>query len=113
MNTPQIVLLRIAIFAVALCSACVAAEPGFQSLFNGKDLTGWDGNRDLWTVRDGAITGQTTAEKPLKGNTFLIWTGGDVKNFELRAMFKLVPNNEKNFANSGIQYRSKIVDAAG
>jgi hypothetical protein len=41
----------------------------------------------------------------------LIWQGGDVKNFELRAEFRLLPNNDKNFANSGIQYRSKVVDA--
>ena len=35
-------------------------EPGFRSIFNGTDLTGWDGNRDLWFVKDGAIFGQTT-----------------------------------------------------
>ena len=40
------------------------SERGFKSLFNGKDLTGWDGNPKLWSVKDGAITGQTTAENP-------------------------------------------------
>ena len=87
-------------------------EKGFQSLFNGKDLTGWDGNPKLWSVKDGAITGQTTAENPAKGNTFLIWTNGSPGDFELRASFKLTPGDDKGFANSGIQYRSRIFDPA-
>ncbi|PYJ05247.1 MAG: hypothetical protein DME25_08770 [Verrucomicrobia bacterium] len=84
----------------------------FQSVFNGKDLTGWDGNPKLWSVKDGAITGQTTAENPAKGNTFLIWTNGTVADFELRCSFKIVPGDAKGFGNSGIQYRSKILNAA-
>ena len=44
-----------------------AAEDGFKSIFNGKDLTGWNGNPKLWSVRDGAITGQTTADNPTQG----------------------------------------------
>ena len=86
-------------------------EKDFKSLFNGKDLRGWDGNPKLWSVKDGAIVGQTTAENPTKGNTFLIWTNGTVGDFELRCSFKITPNNEKNSANSGVQYRSKIIDA--
>src|SRR5882724_9528798 len=81
-----------------------------KSIFNGKDLAGWDGHPKLWSVKDGAIVGQTTAENPAKGNTFLIWTNGDVGDFELRCSYKLVANNDKGFANSGIQYRSKILD---
>jgi len=88
------------------------SERGFKSIFNGKDLTGWDGNPKLWSVKDGAITGQTTKENPAKGNTFLIWTNGMVGAFELRCSFKMVPGDEKGFANSGIQYRSKILDPA-
>ena len=88
------------------------AEAGFVSLFNGKDLTGWDGNPKLWSVKDGVITGQTTAENPTKGNTFLIWTNGTVGDFELRCSFKLTPGDDKGFANSGIQYRSKVLDPA-
>src|SRR5437588_4075429 len=87
-------------------------EAGFEKIFNGKDLAGWEGHPKLWFVKDGAITGQTTAENPAKGNTFLIWTNGPVGDFELRCSFKIVPNNDKGFANSGIQYRSKILDPA-
>jgi hypothetical protein len=88
------------------------AEKGFLRIFNGKDLTGWEGNPKLWSVNDGAITGQTTAENPAQGNTFLIWTNGTVADFELRCSFKLVPGDSKGFANSGIQYRSKVMDPA-
>jgi len=76
-------------------------EPGFKSLFNGNDLAGWDGDPKFWSVKDGAVTGQTTAENPTKGNTFLIWRDGPVDDFELRLSFKIVGGN------SGIQYRSK------
>jgi hypothetical protein len=50
-----------------------ADAEGFVSLFDGKSLEGWDGNPKFWSVRDGAITGQTTAENPTQGNTFIIW----------------------------------------
>ncbi len=75
-------------------------------LFNGKDLSGWKGKSDLWSVQDGVITGISTAEKPLKGNTFLVWQGGEVENFKLTLRLKVEGNN-----NSGIQYRSRLVDA--
>jgi hypothetical protein len=88
------------------------AEKGFQRLFNGRDLSGWDGNPKLWSVKDGAITGQTTAENPARGNTFLIWTNGTPGDFEFRCSFKLVPGDAKGFANSGVQYRSRIFDPA-
>ena len=47
-------------------------EPGFRKLFNGRDLTGWAGRPEHWSVRDGAITGVTPAETPAQGNNFLI-----------------------------------------
>ena len=72
-----------------------------KTLFNGKDLTGWDGDPKLWSVRDGAIVGQTSSDAPLGDNSFLIWTGGVLRDFELRVMFRL------ENVNSGIQYRSK------
>jgi uncharacterized protein (TIGR03067 family) len=100
------------ILAGTICSAAGAVEPGFESIFNGKDLTGWEGHPKLWFVKDGAITGQTTAENPAKQNTFLIWKNGNVDDFELRCSYKIVPNNDKGFANSGIQYRSKVFDAS-
>ncbi|MCA9205957.1 MAG: DUF1080 domain-containing protein [Planctomycetales bacterium] len=78
-----------------------ADEAGFKSLFDGESLKGWAGKEQFWSVRDGAITGQTTAENPTKGNTFLIWQDGKLGDFELRLKFRIVGGN------SGIQYRSE------
>jgi len=94
-------------------TSTAATEDGFTPLFNGKDLAGWDGNPALWSVKDGAIVGQTSEQNPIKGNTFLIWTNGIVADFELRSSFKIEPLNSQGFANSGIQYRSKILDPKG
>ena len=80
------------------------AEAGWVDLFNGKDLTGWEGNTELWSVQDGAITGKTTKEAPIKANTFLILKDQEVADFELTFKYKIVNGN------SGIQYRSKVLD---
>ncbi|WP_395740151.1 family 16 glycoside hydrolase [Prosthecobacter sp.] len=84
-----------------------SAQEGFKPLFNGKDLTGWDGNPELWSVEDGCITGKTTGPEQLSYNQFLIWRGGKVKNFELHAKIKQSGNN------TGIQYRSKELPENG
>jgi hypothetical protein len=103
-------LLSLALAAVV--SSAIAADSGFKSIFNEKDLSGWEGNMDFWSVRDGAITGQTSAEKTLKANTFLVYKDAQPENFELRVSFRLTPNNDRNSANSGVQYRSKVMDPA-
>ncbi len=86
-------------------------EPGFRKLFDGRTLAGWEGRPGFWSVQDGAITGRTTKENPLKGNTFLFARadGKDliVDDFELRLSYRITADNDKGFANSGIQYRSK------
>jgi hypothetical protein len=85
---------------------------GQQSLFNGKDLSGWEGLAGFWSVEDGAITGKTTADHQPPANTFLVWKGGDVSDFELRCLVKLTPGDEKHWANSGVQFRSQLMDPA-
>ncbi len=81
------------------------AEPAeMKSIFNGKDLSGWDGDPRLWSVADGVIRGETTDEKKAAGNTFLIWKDGRTKDFDLRLSFRVSSVN-----NSGIQYRSKHI----
>ena len=86
-------------------------EPGFKNLFNGHDLTGWEGRPGHWSVQEGAITGKSTKEHPAKGNNFLIAKDGDknliVNDFELRFLYRIVADNDRGFANSGVQYRSK------
>jgi len=76
----------------------------FVPLFNGKSLEGWDGDARFWRVENGEIIGQSTKAEPAPGNTFLIWEGGEVADFELKVEFKILSGN------SGIQYRSFLVD---
>lgn len=83
--------------------AAASPEPGFKSLFNGSDLKGWEGNPALWSVRDGAITGVTTAETKLTHNTFIVHSAEQFADFELRLSYRIVGGN------SGIQYRSKVL----
>lgn len=82
------------------------AERGFKTIFNGKDLTGWEGDPKYWSVADGALTGVT--DGTLKANSFIIWRGGTVKNFELRVKVKITKGG-----NSGLQYRSAPLPEAG
>jgi type 1 glutamine amidotransferase len=86
------------------CSAAADKDSGFESIFDGKSLKGWDGNPKFWSVEDGAITGQTTEDNPTEGNTFIIWRGGDVGDFELKLEYKIIGHN------SGVQYRSFEVE---
>lgn len=97
---------RIALFVCAglfLASQAASAKEA-KELFNGKDLTGWDADPAVWSVEDGAIVGRTTKDAPLKNNEFLIWKGGDVDDFKLTLKYKI------DGGNSGIQYRSKVLD---
>lgn len=106
-------LVFILINAVLALVSRAEAPASFVPLFNGKDLRGWEGNSSLWSVQNGVIDGRTRADAPINTNTFLIWKGGELKNFELRATFRFLDNNEQRTANSGIQYRSKVLDASG
>ena len=80
--------------------AATADDDGFKPIFDGKSLDGWDGNPVFWRVENGTIVGETTKEKPTKGNTFLIWRNGEPADFELKLEYKLRNHN------SGVQYRS-------
>ena len=80
---------------------------GFVPIFDGKTLKDWDGDPNFWRAENGEIVGETTAEKVVKVNNFLIWRGGTVKDFELKADFKI------NGTNSGIQYRSSELPEIG
>ena len=86
--------------------AAAPAEAKGQALFDGKTLTGWSGMPSHWMVKDGAITGFTTAANPIKNNTFLVWTNGTVADFELHLKYRIQGGN------SGIQYRSELKDPA-
>ena len=79
-------------------------EPGFQAIFDGKTLTGWEGNPTYWRVENGALVGEITSETVIKSNTFIIWTAGRPKDFELKLDYRITAAG-----NSGINYRSARV----
>lgn len=74
---------------------------GFVQIFDGKSLENWDGDPKFWSVQDGMIVGQSTSENRVSYNTFLIWRGETLKDFELKLEVRLTGGN------SGIQYRSR------
>jgi putative membrane-bound dehydrogenase-like protein len=99
---------------LALASSLFAdePEPGFKSIFNGKDLTGWSGEPGRWSVEDGAITGTVLPGNELKKNSFLVWQGGEIDNFELRMKVRWPKwEQSKGMRNSGIQIRSVVLPA--
>lgn len=100
-------LLSTAIACLVFAPSLATAQQGSSeviSLFDAKSLDGWRGRSDLWSVEQGAIVGRTTAEEPLKKNTFLIWEGDLPENFELLVTYWIESGN------SGIQYRSRVLD---
>ncbi len=92
--------------SLILAAGASHAAEKTKPIFNGKDLKGWEGNPAVWSVEDGAIVGRTTADKPIKENTFLIWKDGKVGDFRLTFEYKIEGGN------SGVQYRSKVIDPA-
>ena len=84
------------------CWLVLSAAAEEKRLFNGKDLSGWDGAPGWWHVEDGAVTSESTADKPCLKPNYLTWTGGQPSNFQLTLDFKLSEQ-----ANSGVQIRSE------
>jgi len=86
-----------------------ADHPGYTSLFDGNTLAGWDGHPDVWSVKDGAIVGETTTDRypHTFPNTFLVCRGTEAKDFDLKLEIKV----EKG-GGSGIQYRSSTGNPA-
>jgi hypothetical protein len=79
-------------------------EAGFRQIFDGKTLTGWEGNPAYWRAENGSLVGEITPQTLIKSNTFIIWRGGRPKDFELKLDYRITPDG-----NSGINYRSEVV----
>ena len=75
-------------------------QAGFQPIFDGSSLKGWDGDPAFWKAVGGAIVGESSPDNAVKENTFLIWRGGEPRDFELKVQFRM------SSTNSGIQLRS-------
>ena len=91
-------------FMISFAQSCTSQnkDDGFVKIFDGKTLNGWDADTSFWRVEDGVIVGQVFPGKPLKTNTFLIWRGGQLSDFEFKAEYRISPEG-----NSGVQYRSE------
>jgi serine/threonine protein kinase len=90
--------------------ASAPSEDGLQLLFNGRDLSGWDGDTNLWFVKEGAIFASTSEEGVTRReNTCLIWRE-HVEDFELRLKFRTADVIAEKPANSGVLYRSRRID---
>jgi hypothetical protein len=79
-------------------------EPGFQAIFDGKTLNGWEGDTKYWRAENGVLVGEITPETVIKSNTFIIYTAGRPKDFELKLDYRITSGG-----NSGINYRSARV----
>ena len=95
--------------ALALSASCGIAEvePGFQSVFDGRSLMGWEaGDPVYWSVEEGAITGRITEERPCATNQYLVWRGGELADFELKMESRL---DGEGAVNGGFQFRSRLL----
>jgi hypothetical protein len=79
-------------------------ESGFESIFDGKTLAGWEGNPAYWRAENGSLVGEITAATVIRSNTFIIWRKGRPKDFELKLDYRISADG-----NSGINYRSSVV----
>jgi hypothetical protein len=98
------------LFLVLITESCKLSgqsrpdKEDFVQLFDGKTLNGWEGDPTYWRVENGILVGEITPATIVKNNTFLIWRGGETKDFELKVQFRITANG-----NTGINYRSEEV----
>ena len=102
-----------AVIAIASAKIFAADEAGFEPIFDGKTFTGWKTwDADYWSIKDGAIIGTITKERPLKENRYLIWKGnekapdGELADFELKLKSRV---RGEGAINNGFQFRSKLL----
>lgn len=99
-------LILVATIFISFSATAQHSQDGFRNMFDGTSLKGWKGDTTIWKVVDNTVVGETSAENPLKSNTFLIYDKAQPSDFELVAEFKITATG-----NSGIQYRSTTVDS--
>ncbi len=78
---------------------------GFEQIFDGETLDGWEGDPVYWSVENGNLKGEVTPETLLKNNTFIIYQDDQPDDFELKLEVKIAESG-----NSGINYRSEKID---
>ena len=79
-------------------------ESGFERIFDGRSLAGWEGDPVYWRVEEGVLVGEVTPATLLKQNSFIIWRGGTARDFELKLEYRV-----SDRGNSGVNYRSEEI----
>ena len=95
-------LLKPILLSLGLAASILAAEPeaGFEPIFDGT-LKQWEGDPTYWRAENGVLIGEVKPETLLKKNSFIIWRGGELADFELKLEYRV-----SDQGNSGINYRS-------
>ena len=83
--------------------ALAGEEPGFRSIFNGKNFDGWEGDPVYWRVEDGSMVGEITPQTIVKSNTFIIWRGGAPADFELKVDYRITPGGNSGINNPAVR----------
>jgi len=86
-------------------SSAASSDAAVENLFDGKTLDGWEGDPEHWRVDNGVIVGEILPGQTLNRNTWLVWRGGTLADFDLRLQFRL---KGLPAANSGIQFRCQV-----
>lgn len=115
-------MIRSFLFVAPLLLACTLlfgespsgeSEAGFERLFNGTDLSGWE-TPDLsyWSVEEGAITAKITEAHPCTVNQYLVWEKESFGDFELKLSFRINAVNPADApnVNGGFQFRSQVIE---
>jgi hypothetical protein len=93
----------LSVVGLFLSAFACAAEEGFVSIFDGT-LKDWEGDPVYWKAENGTLVGEVKPETLLKQNSFIIWRGGEMADFELKLEYRVSAEG-----NSGINYRSSEV----
>ncbi len=76
-------------------------ESGFELIFDGQTMNGWEGDPQYWRVENGVLVGEVLPTNIPKQNTFFIWRGGVTRDFDLKVEYRI-----SNKGNSGVNFRS-------
>ena len=91
----------VVLFIASAARPVTAADTdGFERIFDGKTLAGWEGDPTYWRVENGTLVGEITPATLLKRNSFILWRAGEVEDFELKLQYRV-----SSKGNSGIGYR--------
>jgi len=102
-NTISIVLWSATFLFFAVCSFAQEKDPdGFVTIFNGKDLTDWEANPEIWSIENGVLVGQSPGGKPYDKQDYIYWAKAEPADFVLKLKYRLTGKG-----NSGVQIRSE------